>query len=234
LKAISENTIPCEDCLNYMLWQWAHDLPINAKMILEDTEKIRSVIGKIPGDLQRLNINLDRIQRLAEEIINLDSPFQMEPVFIDDLLYKRTQERHEEIAERGICLEIQVDSPGTKILANYIWLRRLLDTFIDNSLEALKQSSPVVYSGIPLPVILIHSIAQGDRLKMTFRDTGPGFDPLVFDNLFERPRDLQPYGRGRGLYIARLLVEIYGGSIEPDLEYHTGAGVIIYLPIISE
>jgi signal transduction histidine kinase len=232
LTTLYERSTFCEDCLKFMLWQWAHALPTNGRMIVENTTIIRSVLGQDSRELQRLSIYLDRIDRIAKEIVELDSPFQMEEVVLDELLQKRTQERFADISGNGIRLEADLNSSRAIVWANYVWLRRLLDTFIDNSVEAMMQPLPNTSSVIPQQLILIRSEIYGEWLKMIITDTGPGFDQLVIDSLFEQPRDLQPQGRGRGLYIARLLVEIYGGKIEITREQTVGATVIVWLPIL--
>jgi signal transduction histidine kinase len=68
--------------------------------------------------------------------------------------------------------------------------------------------------------IWITVIDEGDRLKILFRDNGPGIDSTIKDKIFTsrfRARvagDQNPNGSGLGLFISRTIVDMHHGTLK--------------------
>ena len=64
--------------------------------------------------------------------------------------------------------------------------------------------------------------SEGDEAVLTVHDDGPGIDPAIADELFERfsradrSRARKTGGTGLGLSIARAIVEAHHGSIAAE------------------
>src|SRR6185436_8307169 len=62
--------------------------------------------------------------------------------------------------------------------------------------------------------IWLNAEIRGDRVVLSVRDTGIGFDPGAADGFFELfHRGSRSHGLGIGLTIARSLAEMHGGTI---------------------
>ncbi len=88
------------------------------------------------------------------------------------------------------------------------------------------------------PEIWITASANGDEVRISFRDNGVGFPPHVTKRLFElfyqHDRELfEQQGAGVGLTIAQGLVELHGGKIEVASAEGVGSAFTVVLPIFK-
>jgi two-component system sensor histidine kinase MtrB len=73
---------------------------------------------------------------------------------------------------------------------------------------------------------------NGGAVTVSVADRGPGFDPAVLPQLFERfAKSADSRGSGLGLAIARRLVEAHGGTIRAEQAAGGGAVIRFELPI---
>jgi signal transduction histidine kinase len=83
--------------------------------------------------------------------------------------------------------------------------------------------------------ITVEARAEGNGLRVTVMDEGPGLDPNELEHLFERffrgrkARQLAP-GTGMGLAITRGLLTAIGGSVWGENAPGAGARFTIVLP----
>lgn len=78
---------------------------------------------------------------------------------------------------------------------------------------------------------------EGERAFLQVDDEGVGFDPevlpLIFQPFYRSPEAVRAgiQGTGLGLYVARLIVEAHGGSIQLDSEPGKGCRVAVRIPL---
>lgn len=70
-----------------------------------------------------------------------------------------------------------------------------------------------------------------DTLEVKFGDDGPGIDPSVRENLFEKGVSTGSEGKGLGLYLAKTIIESENGTIELIKGETPGCCFLIKLPI---
>jgi len=65
------------------------------------------------------------------------------------------------------------------------------------------------------PEVTIRAIPEGNSMRVTVTDNGPGIPPLVMQRLFEPFFTTKPPGKGTGLGLAlsREYVEAFGGTL---------------------
>lgn len=70
------------------------------------------------------------------------------------------------------------------------------------------------------------------QVRFTVTDTGIGIPDDCEEVIFERFRKLNPQTRGcgLGLYIARMVATLLGGTVEVDTDYHGGARFVFTIP----
>lgn len=75
---------------------------------------------------------------------------------------------------------------------------------------------------------------EGERVRLSVRDQGPGIEPEHAERIFERfERAVSSSnygGLGLGLYVTRQIAEVHGGSIRVESEKGQGSLFIIELP----
>lgn len=85
--------------------------------------------------------------------------------------------------------------------------------------------------------LYIDIAAENDRMKIIFRDSGPGFPPHVQENLFQpnftTKNQSRTFGLGLGLSIAKDIIEKHGGTIRADNAPTGGARFHIDLPLVK-
>jgi signal transduction histidine kinase len=71
------------------------------------------------------------------------------------------------------------------------------------------------------------------QLIITYRDNGPGIDPLIRHRIFHKGVTTKGEGKGLGLYLSKRIVESYGGTIELlDERERQGAAFLISVPVL--
>ena len=84
--------------------------------------------------------------------------------------------------------------------------------------------------------VTIHAKTDGERVKVSIRDTGEGIQPEDLPHIFERfyrgekSRSRASGGAGLGLAIARGIVEAHGGKITVESAPGQGSPFIFTLP----
>ncbi len=87
--------------------------------------------------------------------------------------------------------------------------------------------------------VVVSALSDGDELRISIDDDGPGFDPLIVRSLGEpyvttrRPRAGRDGGLGLGLFIAKSLLERMGATLSFDRAPGGGARASILWPQVS-
>jgi signal transduction histidine kinase len=83
--------------------------------------------------------------------------------------------------------------------------------------------------------IVVTAADDGDHVRFSVRDSGPGIHPADLPHLFERhwrAAKSAYLGRGLGLAIARDLVTCHGGTMWADNEPDCGARISFTVPVV--
>jgi signal transduction histidine kinase len=99
-------------------------------------------------------------------------------------------------------------------------LQQVFMNLILNASEAMNGAGKIVIEVEPL----------ASAYNIHFRDSGPGFPPVVKNRIFEPFNSSKSTkGAGLGLYISYHIVKKHGGSIILDEKYQTGSHLIVTL-----
>ena len=135
------------------------------------------------------------------------------------------------LAGAGIGLTMDVDGGARGVRLTTEDLTRVLVNLVKNAVEAMPR-------GGRIQIVLAERTAQdGDWLKLTVEDSGPGIPEEALERVFEsgytghRGAGGRPARhRGLGLAITRAIVETAGGRIEAENREQGGARFRIELP----
>ena len=117
------------------------------------------------------------------------------------------------------------DTPLT-IQADPHRLRQLFHNLFKNALEALKDQ--------PDPQIILTTALEGDSVRITFCDNGPGIAEEAINWIFEPYATDKPKGTGLGLAVVKKVVEEHHGHITIETPEDQGVCFVLIFPRVSE
>jgi two-component system phosphate regulon sensor histidine kinase PhoR len=126
-------------------------------------------------------------------------------------------------------LRIDVPESLPDCLADRDRLAQVLINLLDNAIKFTPAGGDIG----------IEAHANGDRLEIAVRDTGPGIPPEDLGRIFERfyrverSRDRREGGTGLGLAIAKHLVQAMDGSLEASSAPGAGSTFRVTLPLAA-
>ena len=146
---------------------------------------------------------------------------KLEPVRVSQDMLARsphaTKLRELEGAEPGSAIRFRVHAePGVRALAAPSYVRIVLETLIQNSLDVLRERGGAGEVDIDIS-------RKGDRAVVRVSDDGPGIPEGAAESIFEPLRTTKVRGLGLGLAIARALSRAMKGdlSLERGDDRHT-------------
>ncbi len=172
----------------------------------------------------------DRLERLLENL--LDSARLESGQTIIKFLPVRLEALFNDMKERAklqypdMQIEVQIETSPATVLGDP---RRLTQVF-----EYLLSNSAKYAPGSPVH-INVQQMDQPKGILIRFSDSGPGIPekhlPFIFERFFRNPeQNLQIYGTGLGLYIARQIVLAHHGRITATSDAGKGVTFHIFLP----
>jgi two-component system sensor kinase FixL len=125
--------------------------------------------------------------------------------------------------ERGIITQFSFAPDATPVLADRVQIQQVLINLIRNAIEAMQESELRRLS-------VATALADGDMVRVTVADTGPGIAPEMADRLFDAFASSKSQGMGLGLSICRTIVEAHGGRIRAAAQPEGGTVFEFTLP----
>ena len=128
-----------------------------------------------------------------------------------------------DLAAGGIGIDTRVE-PDLAIDTDPLLLNQVLVNVIGNAIQAMAESAQ--------RRIEIGAASADGELRIRVRDSGPGIDPAVIENVFDPffTTKAVGLGLGLGLSISYRIMERLGGRIEAANEAEGGACFTLYLP----
>ncbi len=129
-------------------------------------------------------------------------------------------------AQRGITLRAEA-SESLMLIGDEVKLHEVLQNLITNAIHHAKDAGSVVVRASRL------TRPDGDAVKITVQDDGPGIPPDEVHLVFDRYRH-GPKGTGLGLAICKEFVELHGGEIWAENAVEGGCIFVFTLPMAQE
>ncbi|CAA9521223.1 MAG: Sensor histidine kinase ChvG [uncultured Sphingomonadaceae bacterium] len=220
---------------------FAADVTHELKNPLASLRSALDTLGYVHNDEQRrllLDVARDDVRRLdrlitdVAEASRLDAELsraRFEPVDVGQLLEALIGVREARGLPRGVAFAFARPHLGTTVvLGEEGRLARVFDNLLDNALSFSPDGG----------LIRVGATRDGEQVKVTVVDQGPGVPEESREAVFERFHSIRPdgenFGRhsGLGLAIARAIVEGHGGTIGVTArgDGRPGARFVICLP----
>ena len=128
-------------------------------------------------------------------------------------------------ASHPVQLHLDEDLPA-RLRCDVPGMALALKILLDNAVKFSAPGSPILLEG---------RLAPQGGVAFSVLDRGPGVLPDEFPRLFDKgyrgSRAAGHAGAGLGLYMARAVVEVHGGSLQVDNRADGGAAFSIWLPV---
>jgi signal transduction histidine kinase len=182
----------------------AHEIrnPIGA-MRLKAENAIGQPVERQEAALQTVIGQIERLDRLCESLLSVSRPLSLDVVEVKarDWLEQHRQAFLEMAESRKVQLGATCEMEQAVIDPHQ--LGRALDNLLVNALQHVPEGGRVH----------VTATVDGERLRLTVSDDGPGVPEEVRAHIFEPFVTSRCGGTGLGLAIVREIVEAHGGTV---------------------
>ena len=214
----------------------SHELRTPIAAVRSAAETLRGAVEHDPAAVARfaemIERNAERLQHLVDDLLDLsriesrEYHPNLEPLDATPAVQRVVETFRERAQGRGLSLASSLPPDLPRVRADRRALDQVLTNLIDN---AVKYASPGASVTVGIAI-------EGERIRISVADTGPGIDPQHLPRLFERfyrvdtGRSRELGGTGLGLSIVKHLVEAMGGSVGVDSAPGAGSTFSFTLP----
>lgn len=207
--------------LGRMLGGIAHEIrnPI-ATMRPQAENALAAAPQRHPDALQRILQQIDRLDRLVQNLLATVQPLQLQIVRVP--LKEWLEQRRTQVASHAAAREVTVteDTALAEVYFDPLHVGRAIDNLLDNAVR----HAPI---GGCVGLQIERSASGAVILRVT--DNGPGVPAELRDQLFEPFATSRAEGTGLGLALVREIALAHGGDIR-YLPQDTGACFELELP----
>jgi len=173
----------------------------------------------------------ERMGRIVEDLVDQahsEMPRRMAAVVdIAEVVLSVGQEMERLAHQRSISIKVDESelAPTIQVRADRLALGRAVTNLVSNAVRLAPEGSEVE----------IRVVADGNCVKISVADSGPGIKESdrerIFDRFWRGPGSAS--GLGLGLSIVRQVVDAHGGWVSVDSQYGQGSTFTINLPILK-
>ena len=200
---------------------WAHML----RELPRDSPATRNAVETIYRNLlvqSRLVSDIVDVSRIAKGALTIESA----PVDLGAIVNAAMDTVREQARIRSITLQSDVAGDAVALDGDAKRLQQVFWNLLSNGVRFGREGG----------IVRVSAEQNGESVRVTVEDDGPGIDPGFLPHVFEpfRQADASPRrahdGLGLGLAIARHLVELHGGSMAAANRPAGGAILTVVLP----
>jgi signal transduction histidine kinase len=195
----------------------------STSLLREDTQwdeatqrEFLSIIDEETDRLTHLIENMLESARLQSRTLK----FKFQPLRLDALVRDVTARVRAHAPDLEVHLQMDSIPP---ILGDSVQLTQVFENLFTNALKYAP--------GSPLTIVMR---GNGDNLRVSFSDRGPGipeeFLPFIFERFYRVPAESSSTGTGLGLYICRQILLAHHGKIWAESVLEKGTTLIMELP----
>jgi signal transduction histidine kinase len=215
----------------------AHDLRGPLSVIRNSSDLIAHTI---PADtypkalhyLHLIDFQTNHMDWLIRDFLDLDQieqgilTLRLMETDLNELILKVVDLARYLAERRELSLELNLTAEPMRLEVDAGRIQQALYNLLNNAVKFNRRGGQIV----------IESFWEGDTAVLRISDNGFGMTAEERDHAFQlyyqgsTKKEMQTQGKGLGLYIVKLLVEVHGGRITLESEWDKGSRFTIYLP----
>jgi PAS domain S-box-containing protein len=133
-----------------------------------------------------------------------------------------------ELQSSRVILQTELADDLQYVMADRVQLQQVVLNLIRNALDAMS-----TVEERPRDLLIRTELTEGDWVRLSVKDAGVGFDPLMVDKLFEAFFSTKNNGMGVGLSVSRSIIENHQGRLLAVLNDGPGATFSFAVPCRS-
>ena len=186
-----------------------------------------------PEDAERVRRNADiitaevtKLETLLKEMLDFTSPKapRFEPLDLNAAVVQFTELHTAALRERGIALDMDLETPAPVVLADPHQLQRVLLNLWQNAVQAIEEHRD------RRGTIRIATRRDDGRIELRVTDDGIGVREGDLAHLFAPFFTTKQRGTGLGLAVVKKIVDDHRGSI--DVDSRRGAGTTVRVGLV--
>ncbi|HUX09438.1 MAG TPA: ATP-binding protein [Terriglobia bacterium] len=180
------------------------------------------------GSLANMKEEITRLNRLVNDFLAVgrQTPPQLAPCDLRATLEQAVSlvDKQAKAQDIQIVSNLPPDLPALQ--ADAAQLKTCFLNILTNSVQAMPHGGSISIAGRQLP-----DGGEGGRLRLEFRDTGPGIPEKDREKIFAPYFTTKVTGFGLGLAITRKIIEDHGGRVFVARKPVPGAEMVVELPL---
>ena len=193
----------------------AHELRTPIMPILAYAEILESSMTERSVEVEAIKRNAVRLQRLAENILNV-ARIDSNTLALRRQLYDLNTLVEEIVRDKGSSkgarVVFEASGPHVRVSVDRERISQVLSNLLDNAIKFAKEGR-----------IVVSTRKLADEVLIQVMDDGPGIDPEAFPVLFTKFGARSQGGTGLGLFICKGIIEAHGGKISARNRLDGGA-----------
>ncbi len=177
-----------------------------AKRTLRDGNRASDVVTRLRALFSKKELTLESLDlnQAAREVIALSS---------------------NELQRNRVVLQLELPDDLPPVKGDRVQLQQVILNLLRNASDAM-----VAVDDRPRQLMIRTERDPGDRVRLTVKDAGEGFDSRTVDKLFEAFYTTKPSGMGIGLSVSRSIIESHHGRIWAEPNDGPGATFAFAIP----
>lgn len=189
----------------------------------------RSDLGRTEAWLGKI---IDQSTRASEVIRHLRTlaggqRADRELLLPEDILRRTVLLSRRLMLDQDVDLELDVEDMLPAVRIDLVQIQQVLLNLLNNAIEALDEAG-----GSSPRRILIRGRRNGNTVRFSIRDSGPGIDPQTENRLLDPFFTSKPDGMGMGLAICSSILEAHEGRLW--FENHPDGGAVFHVDLPAQ
>jgi PAS domain S-box-containing protein len=214
----------------------AHEInqPLTA-IVSNSTAALRWLDGETPN-VDRAKVTLSNIIRASQRATEISHSIRAisdkerhtreAPLNLNELIQEVLVLVETELQSHHIAVQTTLNDALPQVLGDRVQLQQVILNLIDNAIEAMD-----AVSDDSRALHLKTEPEDGEKVRITVQDSGPGIDAENIERIFGRFFSTKSQGMGMGLSICRSIVESHGGRLWVETGFQRGSVFLISLPV---